>query len=155
MRVGLVWRVGSSFLLDPNLNRSLNLKPHLQKVLPYRHPCHTWNLGLGTLCEVVKPPTSLLSMVKIALIDLKWLGTPCELDLGVSERKMDVKSTWIRTWRQMEITLHGHLDYFQKPPLGGRPNTKPGDHSTPKAPNCGFILFQHVWGPRMVRNSWK
>ena len=21
----------------------------------------------------------------------------------------------------------GHLDYLQKPPLGGRPNTKPGD----------------------------
>jgi hypothetical protein len=25
---------------------------------------------------------------------------------------------------------HGHLDYFQKPPLGGRPNTKPEDHDT-------------------------
>ena len=24
--------------------------------------------------------------------------------------------------------FHGHLDYFKKPPLGGRPNTKPGDH---------------------------
>ena len=28
------------------------------------------------------------------------------------------------------IMGHGHLDYFQKPPLGGRPNTKPGDHGT-------------------------
>ena len=28
------------------------------------------------------------------------------------------------------IMFHGHLDYFQKPPLGGRPNTKPGDHGT-------------------------
>jgi hypothetical protein len=26
------------------------------------------------------------------------------------------------------IMFHGHLDYSQKPPLGGRPNTKPGDH---------------------------
>jgi hypothetical protein len=26
------------------------------------------------------------------------------------------------------IVFHGHLDYFQKPPLGGRPDTKPGDH---------------------------
>ena len=30
--------------------------------------------------------------------------------------------------------FHGHLDCFQKPPLGGRPNTKPlGDHGTSSA----------------------
>jgi hypothetical protein len=29
------------------------------------------------------------------------------------------------------IMFHGHLDYFQKPLLGGRPNTKLGDHGTP------------------------
>ena len=28
-------------------------KPHLQKVLPCKHACHTWDLGLGTPCEVV------------------------------------------------------------------------------------------------------
>ena len=34
------------------------------------------------------------------------------------------------------IMFHGHLDCFQKPPLGGRPNTKPlGDHGTPNARN--------------------
>ena len=47
----LVLRVGSNLLLDPTLNTSP--KPHLQKVLPCGHPCHTWDLGLGTLCEVV------------------------------------------------------------------------------------------------------
>ena len=26
------------------------------------------------------------------------------------------------------IIFHGHLDYFQNSPLGGRPNTKRGDH---------------------------
>ena len=31
------------------------------------------------------------------------------------------------------IMFHGHLDYFQKPSLGGRPNTKLGDHDTPNA----------------------
>ena len=31
--------------------------------------------------------------------------------------------------------IHGHLDYFQKPPLGGRPSTKPGDHDTPNVHN--------------------
>ena len=30
--------------LDPTLNTSS--KPHLQKMLPCKHPCHTWDLGL-------------------------------------------------------------------------------------------------------------
>ena len=29
---------------------------------------------------------------------------------------------------------------FQKPPLESRPSTKPGDHGTPNAHNCWFIL---------------
>jgi hypothetical protein len=33
---GLVLKVGSTFLLDPTLNTIP--KPHLQKVLPCRHP---------------------------------------------------------------------------------------------------------------------
>jgi hypothetical protein len=37
--------------------------------------------------------------------------------------------------------LIGHLDYFQEPLLGGRPNTKPGDHGTPKAHNRLFIYI--------------
>ena len=32
------------------------------------------------------------------------------------------------------IMFHGHLDYCQKPPFGGR-LTKPGDHGTPNAHN--------------------
>jgi hypothetical protein len=41
--------------------------------------------------------------------------------------------------------LYGHLDYFQKPPRGGRPNIKPlGDHGTPNAHNRWFILFYPV-----------
>jgi hypothetical protein len=41
-----VLRIGSSFVLTPTLNTSL--QSHLQKVLPCRHPCHTRDLGLGT-----------------------------------------------------------------------------------------------------------
>jgi len=48
------------------------------------------------------------------------------------------------------IMFHGHLDYFQKPSLGGRPNTKPGDHGTPNAHNCWFIIFYHAWGPTWI-----
>ena len=43
----LVSRVGSSFLLNPTLNTSH--KPHLHKVLPCRHPCHTWDSWCGTV----------------------------------------------------------------------------------------------------------
>ena len=45
------------------------------------------------------------------------------------------------------MVFHGHLDYFQKPPLGGSPNTKPGDHGAPSAHNRCFIPFYHVQGP--------
>ena len=40
------------------------------------------------------------------------------------------------------IMFHGHLDYFQKPPLGGRFNTKPGDHGIPTA---HIPLFYYVF----------
>ena len=33
------------------------------------------------------------------------------------------------------IVFQGHLDYFQKPPLGGRHDTKPKDYCTPNAHN--------------------
>lgn len=42
----LVLRVGSSFLLYPTLNTSPELR--LQELLPCRHPCHAYDIGLGT-----------------------------------------------------------------------------------------------------------
>ena len=48
---GHVLWVVSSFMLNPTLNTSP--EPHLQTVLPCRHPCRTWDLGLGTPCELV------------------------------------------------------------------------------------------------------
>ena len=47
--------------------------------------------------------------------------------------------------------VHG---LFQKPPPGGRPNTKPGDYGTPNAHNCWFILFHNVWGPTWIEIHW-
>ena len=44
--------------------------------------------------------------------------------------------------------------YFQKAPLGGRPNTKPGDHGTPNAHNHWFILFHQVWWPAWIEIHW-
>ena len=52
------------------------------------------------------------------------------------------------------IMFHGHLDYFQKPLLGGRSNTKPGDHGTLNPHNCWFILFYHVWIPAWIEINW-
>ena len=66
---------------------------------------------------------------------------------------MDVKSTWILTWHRMDM-FHGHLDYFQKPTLGGRSNTKLGDHGTLNAHNSCFILFYHTWGPQWIKIHW-
>jgi len=75
---------------------------------------------------------------------------------AVCECKMDVKSTWIPTWHRMDHVswLHGYMDYFQKPPLGGRLYTKLEDHSTPNTHNRWFILFYHVWGPTWMKIYW-
>jgi hypothetical protein len=64
----LYWELGLAFLLEPTLN--IRPEPHLQKVLPCRHPCHTWDLGLGARVKWWVP-TSMLSMAKLAGIDLK------------------------------------------------------------------------------------
>jgi hypothetical protein len=66
---------------------------------------------------------------------------------------MDVKSTWIPTGIEW-IIFYGHLDFFSKPPLGGRPNTKPGDHGTSNAHNRWFSLFYHVWGSAWIEIHW-
>ena len=52
------------------------------------------------------------------------------------------------------IILYGCLDYFHQPNFGGRPNKKQGDHGTPNAHNCWFILDYHVWGPASIEIHW-
>ena len=49
------------------------------------------------------------------------------------------------------IMFHGHLDYSQKSLFGDRYSTKLGDHGTPNAHNCWYILFYHVWGPAWIK----
>ena len=50
--------------------------------------------------------------------------------------------------------FHGHLDRFQKPPLGGKPNTKRGDRGAPNAHHHWFIQYYHVWGPAWIAIHW-
>ena len=52
------------------------------------------------------------------------------------------------------IVFHGHLNYPQKAPLGGRPNTKLAYHGTPNAHTRWFILLSHVWGPTWIEIHW-
>jgi hypothetical protein len=49
--------------------------------------------------------------------------------------------------------FHGHLHYFQKPPLGGKPNTKLRDYGTPNAHNRWFILILSCVKTYMNRHS--
>ena len=58
------FKVGSSFLLNSTLNTSP--KPRLQKVLPSRHQCHTWDswhLGPCMKWQTLKRPKRALSAV--------------------------------------------------------------------------------------------
>jgi hypothetical protein len=74
---------------------------------------------------------------------------------GVCECKRDVKCTWILTWHPMDH-VSWSLGLFNRPPLGGRPTTKLGDHGTQMLTNVDLLYFYHVWGPTLIeihRNS--
>ena len=51
--------------------------------------------------------------------------------------------------------FHGHLDYFQKPPLGGRPNTNPGDHHTSERSQPLIYFILSCTRTHVNRNSLK
>jgi hypothetical protein len=82
------------------------------------------------------------------------LHTTLEGPTGICECKMDVKSLHKFLHGIEWIMFHGHVDYFQKPSFGGRPDTKLGDHGTPNAHNCWFIIIYHVWGPVWIEIRW-
>jgi hypothetical protein len=67
----------------------------------------------------------------------------------VREFKVDVQSTWHRMDH-----VSWSLGLFRKSLLGGRPNTKPGDHGTPNAHNRWFTLFHHVRGLARIKILW-
>ena len=80
-----------------------------------------------------------------------------------TQRLRDQRSMWMQDGCKVHmhflhgikwIMFHGHLDYFQKPPLGGRPHTKPGDHDTPNSHNRWFILFHRAWEPAWIEIHW-
>ena len=50
--------------------------------------------------------------------------------------------------------MDSYMASNQKPHLGGRPNTKLGDHGTLNAHNHWYILFYHMWGSAWVEFHW-
>ena len=52
--------------------------------------------------------------------------------------------------------FHGHLNCFQKSLLGGRPNTKLGDHSIPNSHSRWFIFYYSIMceGTTWIEFHW-
>ena len=50
--------------------------------------------------------------------------------------------------------FRGHLDYLQKPPIEGKPNTKPRDHGTLNTHNRWFILIYHIQRSAWIEIHW-
>ena len=78
-------------------------------------------------------------------------------------RLRDQRSMWMKDGCKVHtdslhginwIMFHGHLDYFQKPPLKTKPNTKPGDHGTPSTHNRWFNVIYHVRGSAWIKYHW-
>ena len=113
----------------------------MPKILPKHWPLHTRDWGHVT---ITLQTLSLLE--KVEPVQVRF--TLCLRD----QRSMWLNARWMQSLHGFVhgiewIMFHGHLDYFQKPPLGGRPNTKPRDHGTLNAPNRWFIPFYHGWAP--------
>ena len=117
-----------------------------------------WELSLGPLHTREWEP------VTVALQELSLVEKAEPVQVHFTLRSRDQRSTCMQDdgckvdmdsyMESKWIVSHGHLDCFQKPPLGGTPNRKPGDHGTPNAHNRWFILFYHVWGPAWIDIHW-
>jgi hypothetical protein len=112
------------------------------------HFSFKWSCGpITTTLLMSTSQTRLRVHDQCTLIGGKGRAGPSSLHTTLEGPTKYVKARWMWSLHGIEwITFHSHLDYFQKPPLGGRPNTKLEDHGTLEAHNRCFILFYHVWG---------
>jgi hypothetical protein len=101
--------------------------------------------------------------VTITLQALSLVGKVEPVQVHFTLCSRDQRSMWMQHEHKVYMDsymasngsyFHGHLDYFQKPPLGGRPSTKPGNHGTPNAHNRWFILFYHTCIPAWIEIHW-
>ena len=105
---------------------------------------------VGSKCDVV---------VLFSFITVMLRPRCCNLASRLRDHVEYVNARWMKSLQGFLpgikwIMFHGHLDYSQKPPLGGRSKTKPGDHGNPNAHNCWFTLFYHVWRPAWIEIHW-
>ena len=103
--------------------------------------------------EIVIIKLQALSLVeKVGTVQVRFtLRLRDQWSMRLQDRcKVYMESYMASKW----IMFHGHLDYFQKPPLQSRPNTKRGDHDTLYVHNRWFILFYHVGGPAWMKIHW-
>ena len=116
---GLALRVGSSSLLDPTFNTSP--EPHLQKVLPCRHPCHTWDLGLGTRVKSQLPCSQRLRLHRLTSSDLGLRSWDlCELALRyhlscpiyisgvfcINEQVLTLRNNWLKFYTPWKLHIN-------------------------------------------------
>ena len=107
-------------------------------------PLHTQD------CEPVSIALQALSLVK--KVEPVQARFTLRLRDQRRECKVDVKSTWIPIWHQMDHVSRS-FESFSKPPLGGRRNTKLRRLWHFK---ISQLIFSHLWiGSRMNRNSLK
>ena len=67
---------------------------------------------------------------------------------------MDVKSTWIPIWHQMDHVSWLFGFFFETTSWETTPHTRLGDHVTLNAHNRWFNLYCHVWGPAWIKVRW-
>ena len=70
---------------------------------------------------------------------------------GVRECMMNIKSTWVPTWHQMDH-VSWSLGVFSK--VGLAQNQETMALQTLTSHNCWLILFYHVWGPIWIETHW-
>ena len=103
----LVLRVGSSFFLVPTLNTCP--KPCLTRVLPCKHPCHNWDLGLEIPCDTNWP-------------QMTWnlrFGTWNHVCHKSTSNDLGLR-TWDPVWHKLtsnDLGLRAGLHYGGKSPL--------------------------------------
>ena len=95
---------------------------------------------------------------------LSLVGKAEQVEVRFTLRLRHQQSMWMQDGCK---SLHGFLHgitwicfmvawiIFKKPPFGGRPNTKPGDHGTLNVHNRWFILFLSCATTHMNRNPVK
>ena len=105
-------------------------------ILTYLRPLHTRDWVPVTI------PLHALALVgKVGPVQVRFT---LHLRDQRSKRMQEGCKVYMDSYKLHGIMCHGHLDYFQEPSLGGRPNTKPMVFYIKRT--LGIILRQKMCG---------